>query len=169
MPDRAVTVLQRRIRDLPGRRLELADALVVAQGLAGAGLLWPGRGRWSLPRPIRRAALAVTLLGTAAGALGARQLGSGLTPRVEPPPQAALRTTGPYAVSRHPIYAGVLVCGAGFAVLRRRPEPLLALAALAGVLHVKAGIEERRLRDRFGTRYDEYARRTPRLIGLPRR
>jgi protein-S-isoprenylcysteine O-methyltransferase Ste14 len=167
MPDPRALGLQRRMRDLPGRRTDPADALVIAQGLAIAGLLWPGRSRWRLPRVVRRGALAVTLAGAALGGAGLRELGSGATPRVEPPEGAPLRTRGLYAVSRNPVYAGLLVAGAGFAVLRRRGEPLLAAAALAGVLHLKVGIEERRLRARFGQQYDRYTERTPRLVGLP--
>jgi len=81
---------------------------------------------------------------------------------------ARLQTAGPYEISRNPVYAGLLVAGAAVAVLRRRPEPLVAFAALAAVLHVKSGVEEARLRDRFGDEYAVYAARTPRLIGLPR-
>jgi protein-S-isoprenylcysteine O-methyltransferase Ste14 len=62
----------------------------------------------------------------------------------------------------------LLGVGAAVALLRRRPEPRVALTVLAAVLHVKAGVEERRLHERFGDAYVEYAARTPRLIGLPR-
>jgi protein-S-isoprenylcysteine O-methyltransferase Ste14 len=159
----------RRVLDLPRRSPEFADALVVAQGLAMAGLLWPGRGRWHLPRVVRTAALGVTAGGTAFGLAGLAQLGRHATPRVEPREGAPLRTGGLYAVSRNPVYAGLLVGAGGFALLRRRREPLLAVAGLAAVLHLKVLLEERRLRARFGPEYSAYARRTPRLIGLPRR
>jgi protein-S-isoprenylcysteine O-methyltransferase Ste14 len=161
--------LTRRLLDLPGRSAEPADLLVLAQGLALAGLLWPGRGRWKLPRIVRGGALAVTVTGSAVGGAGLVQLGVDVTPRVEPRDGAELRMGGVYAVSRNPVYAGLLLGGVGFAVLRRRREPLLAAAVLAGVLHLKVLVEERRLRARYGERYDHYARRTPRLIGLPRR
>jgi protein-S-isoprenylcysteine O-methyltransferase Ste14 len=151
----------------PCRATEPADLLVLAQGLALAAMLWPGRGRWRLPRPVRSAALAVTATGMAVGAAGLAQLGTDATPRVEPRDGAPLRTSGLYAFSRNPVYAGLLVAAGGFAVLRRRREPLLALAALSGVLHLKVLVEEQRLRGRFGEGYEAYARRTPRLIGLP--
>jgi protein-S-isoprenylcysteine O-methyltransferase Ste14 len=159
----------RRMLDLPSRSPEPADALVVAQGLALAGLLWPGRGRWRLPRTVRTGARGVAVAGTAFGLAGLVQLGANATPRVEPRDGAHLRTRGLYSVSRNPVYAGLLVGATGFAVLRRRKEPLLALAGLAAVLHLKVLVEERRLRARFGEQYDAYARRTPRLLGPPRR
>lgn len=114
-------------------------------------------------------ALALTVVGGGVAAAGAARHGRRLTPRVEPPEGAALLQDGVYGLSRHPVYAGLLFAATGLAVLRRRPEPLVALAALAGVLHVKSGVEEQHLRRRFGADYDAYARRVPRLVGLPRR
>ena len=169
MPELSPSGWSRRVLDLPRRASEPADVLVFAQGLAMAAMLWPGRGRWRLPRPVRSAALAVTATGMAVGAAGLAQLGADATPRVEPRDGAQLRTSGVYALSRNPVYAGLLLAATGFAVLRRRREPLFALAALSGVLHLKVLVEERRLRGRFGEGYEAYAQRTPRLIGLPRR
>jgi protein-S-isoprenylcysteine O-methyltransferase Ste14 len=145
-----------------------SDLLVAGQLLACAGLLWPGRSRWRLPRPVTVGALAVGAVGAVLGEEGARRLGRDLTPFVEPRDGVRLQTAGPYAISRNPVYAGLLLGGAAIAVLRRRPEPLVAFAALAGVLHVKTGVEEQRLRGRFGAEYAAYAARTPRLLGLPR-
>jgi protein-S-isoprenylcysteine O-methyltransferase Ste14 len=118
---------------------------------------------------VTAAAALVAAAGSALAAQGARDLGRDLTPFVEPRAGAGLRTTGAYAASRHPVYAGLLSGSAALAVLRRRPEPLAAVAVLAAVLHRKAAVEEGRLRARFGPAYDEYAARTPRLLGVPRR
>ena len=138
----------------------------MAQALAIGGLAWPGRARWRLPRAVSAAALATAAAGIALGAAGVLAQGRQLTPRVEPPPSAALLTHGPYALSRHPVYGGLLAAGAGWAVARRRPEPLAAWAVLAVVLHVKTVLEERALRERFGDAWATYADRTPRLVGL---
>ena len=149
--------------------MDRADRIVVAQALALGGLGWPGRPLWSLPAAATGVATAACAAGGGLALLGACAQGARLTPRVEPPADAVLLDTGPYAVSRHPIYAGLLAAAAGVAVLRRRPEPLVALAALTAVLWAKTGREEVRLRSRFGTAYEDYRRRTPRLLGLPRR
>lgn len=140
---------------------------MAAQALALAAVGWPGAPRWRLPRPVTVLAGAVGAAGTALMAEGLRFLGGDLTPSVEPRRGARLRTTGPYAVSRNPVYAGLLTAAAAAAVLRRRPEPVLGWAALAAVLHVKVLREEERLRERFGVEYEEYAARTPRLLALP--
>ena len=145
-----------------------ADVVVTAQAVAMAGLLWPGRPRWRLSALATAGAAAATAAGAALGLAGLGAQGRHLTPSVEPQAGAPLLTAGPYRLSRNPVYAGLLAGAAGFAVLRRRVEPLVAYTALAVVLHVKTGMEEKALHARFGADYDAYAARTPRLLGLPR-
>jgi protein-S-isoprenylcysteine O-methyltransferase Ste14 len=142
--------------------------LIAAQGAALAALAWPAPARWSLPAPVTALAVTVTAAGGALALAGLAPHGTRITPRVEPPSDAELHTSGAYRVSRHPIYAGLLLGGAGVAVLRRRPEPLVAWAALVAVLDAKTRREERHLAERFGATYERYRRRTPRLVGLPR-
>lgn len=149
--------------------MRAGDAAVAAQMTALAGLAWPGRARWRLPPVVTAGAAGLVLAGGALGAATARQHGAALTPRVAPPGAARLLVDGPYRWSRHPMYGGLLLAASGVAVLRRRPEPLVALAVLAAVLHVKTGLEERALRERFGEAYDRYAARVPRLVGVPGR
>lgn len=143
--------------------------LIAAQAAALAALAWPGRVRWSLPDPVAVAALTATAAGGALALAGLAPHGTSITPRVEPPSGTGLHTGGAYRVSRHPIYTGLLVGGAGVAVLRRRPGPLAAWVALLGVLHAKTRREERHLVERFGADYERYRERTPRLLGLPGR
>lgn len=145
--------------------MDPADRIVAAQAAALAGLLWPGRPRWALPRPATLAAVTACIAGGTLAVVGARPHGGRLTPKVAPPDGAALLDDGPYAFSRNPIYAGLLLGGAGLAVLRRRAEPLVALATLALVLTIKTSREEVRLLERFGTPYAEYRSRTPRFLG----
>ncbi len=151
----------------PGRP-QPSDLLVAGQLASLAAIAWPGRGRWPLPAPLRAGAAVLVLAGAAVAAASGARLGPDLTPRVEPPEGAVLRTDGPYAVVRHPLYAGLLAAATGAAVLRRRAEPLAALAALSVVLHLKAGAEEARLEQRFGAAYRDYAAGTPRLVPVSR-
>ena len=145
--------------------LDPADRIVAAQAATAAGLLWPGRPRWSLPAAGTALAVAASVAGAVLGLLGALPHGRRLTPKVAPPDDAELIRTGPYAISRNPIYAGLLAAGGGVAVLRRRPEPLLAWIALAVVLTVKVRREETRLAARFGAAYEDYRQSTPRFLG----
>lgn len=145
------------------------DGVVVAQALSVAALAWPGRARWRLSTPTAAAAGAAMAAGSALAIAAGAGHGSRLTPRVEPPEDAPLLTTGPYAMSRHPLYGGLLLATAGWAILRRRPEPLLAWAALLATLTSKTRREEDHLSARFGAAYTAYHVRTPRFLGLPRR
>ncbi|MBX9244262.1 hypothetical protein ICW40_05505 [Actinotalea ferrariae] len=144
------------------------DRLVVAQLGAVAALGWPGRARWRLSRVVAVSAAAAVALGGTFAAWAAREHGSRLTPHVQPPDGAVLLVTGPYATSRHPIYAALALASAGAAVLRRRPEPLLAWVALVAVLDRKTRLEERLLLERFGDAYERYRSTTPRVVGRPR-
>jgi protein-S-isoprenylcysteine O-methyltransferase Ste14 len=81
----------------------------------------------------------------------------------EPRATARLVTTGPYAWVRHPMYLAVLLFAAGFVAGWRGLPHVAAFALLAVVLHVKAGREERLLRQRFPD-YGDYAARTARII-----
>lgn len=139
--------------------------LLAAQALSTVALAWPGRPRWRLGTPLRAAAASAAVTGAAVAATAAAQQRGQLSGHVEPVPEAHLATSGPYRLSRHPIYVGLVLCGGGVAVLRRRPEPLVAWAVLAAVLHRKAALEETWLAARFGSAWTEYARRTPRMLG----
>lgn len=71
---------------------------------------------------------------------------------------ANLKTDGPLAYSRHPLYA------IGFILLWTRPladTSLVTSALLTAYLVIGAWLEERKLAIRFGAAYEEYRRRTP--------
>ena len=126
--------------------------------------LWPGAPVWSVPTVVVAACWAAIALALLLGLAGAGLLGRSLRVHPAPPDRAVLRTGGAYRFVRHPIYAAVLVGSLAGAVLAGRPEPLVGWVGLALVLHVKAGYEERLLRERFGEAYDIYASRVPRLL-----
>lgn len=78
-----------------------------------------------------------------------------------------LVTSGPYAVTRHPMYVGwwLIQLGAGTAagsawVLATLPAEVLA--EHPGVLR-----EEAKLAERFGRTYPDYAEEVPRYLGIP--
>lgn len=80
-----------------------------------------------------------------------------------------LRTDGPYAITRHPIYTGILGMLAATALTaglgRWIPVTLLAIMLLL----VKIRAEERLLESTFGAEYRDYRRRVRALIPVPRR
>ena len=79
-----------------------------------------------------------------------------------------LVTTGPYAVTRNPMYLGHLVFLAGLTALTRSPVAAAALAVLAPWFDERAAADHERLTTFFGQPYRDYAARVPRwLPGLP--
>lgn len=75
--------------------------------------------------------------------------------------------TGPYALVRHPIYAGLILATLATAVAEATVPALAGAALIAAGLWVKAGTEERFLRTELGAdAYGAYRRRVPMLIPL---
>jgi protein-S-isoprenylcysteine O-methyltransferase Ste14 len=80
-----------------------------------------------------------------------------------------LRTTGPYRITRHPIYTGILGMLLGTMLLNGLGIYILLFVAGISILEIKLHQEERLLRETFGVDYVLYQRRVPQLIpGLPR-
>jgi protein-S-isoprenylcysteine O-methyltransferase Ste14 len=107
----------------------------------------------------------VVLVASTALALWARfYLGSMWSVEPEVGGDRRLRTGGPYAVTRHPIYTGFLGMLAGTALLAGGHE-LIALVAVALVLfEVKIYQEERLMLATFPDQYPPYRRRVPQLV-----
>lgn len=70
---------------------------------------------------------------------------------------------GPYRWIRHPMYSALLLAGLAAARMADDAGGWLALAALALVLGVKAGVEERAMAERHPA-YADYRRRTHRFV-----
>lgn len=114
------------------------------------------------PDWLRIAGIPLVVVGLALGIWAGRTLGASLTPYPLPREEAALVERGAYRHFRHPIYlAGVLVF-LGYGLISSVPATA-AVAVLAVLWHLKAGVEERHLAERFPG-YPDYARRVPRGI-----
>ena len=80
-------------------------------------------------------------------------------------PTQSMIETGPYRLSRNPLYVGLLAAYAGLALLAPTFWGLVLFPA--AVLLVRWGAvipEERFLRRRFGAAYDDYTRRVRRWL-----
>ncbi len=75
-----------------------------------------------------------------------------------------LVTDGPYRLLRHPRYAGILLFLAGLSLLYRSWPALAGVAVVLLVLLWRIRDEEALMREQFGAEWDEYARRTSRLL-----
>jgi len=66
-------------------------------------------------------------------------------------------TSGPYAFTRHPLYAGSSIMGAGFAMAANSiPVALMVVAYLLVTITAAIRSEEAHLTDKFGERYPAY-------------
>ncbi len=139
---------------------------VVGQGiLLVAVALAPAVWRWNAPSRTLWAALGAALIVAGLG-LAVRaiiELGPNLTALPRPRRKGVLVQTGVYARARHPIYGGLVIAAAGWALWRTSGLHLALAGALAVYMHSKALHEETLLRARF-PEYEAYRARTKRLI-----
>lgn len=78
-----------------------------------------------------------------------------------------LQTGGPYAVTRHPIYTGILGMVLCTTAVTRHGWLLAVFLVAVVALRIKIRAEERILCDAFPVDYDRYRRRVPRLVPFP--
>ena len=79
-----------------------------------------------------------------------------------------LITTGPYTLTRNPMYMGHAIFTAGLALATRSPFAILLCIYHGWYLHQRALQDEQALSQRFGEEYARYRERTPLwLPGLP--
>jgi protein-S-isoprenylcysteine O-methyltransferase Ste14 len=76
----------------------------------------------------------------------------------------ALRTDGPYAVTRHPIYTGLTGMLLGTVLLDGFGVSLALLVVAAAFLVTRIPIEERLMSKTFPDEYARYSERVPRLV-----
>lgn len=75
-----------------------------------------------------------------------------------------LRTEGPYAVTRHPIYTGLLCMTLATALAGGLGEMLAVFVAGVVYVQLKLRQEERLMGQTFGEEYERYRRRVPQLV-----
>ena len=76
----------------------------------------------------------------------------------------AIVRSGPYAVTRHPIYTGLLIALIGATIVNGTPLAAIGLGLLVLGLLIKIRQEEHLLIGHFGEAYREYQRDVPALI-----
>lgn len=87
-----------------------------------------------------------------------------------PQRSSALVTGGPFALSRNPMYVGMLLWLTGWAVYLGSLSPFLTVPVFVLVLtRLQIIPEERALRQIFGDAFAAYCRRVPRWLGLVRK
>ena len=72
--------------------------------------------------------------------------------------------TGPYAIVRHPIYAGMVLAAAGTALTIGTWASYSGFAALLVAFMIRIDLEEKLMGAQFGESHDAYRRQTRKLI-----
>lgn len=107
---------------------------------------------------------ALTVAGLGFSVWARRHLGSNWSRSVTIKRDHELIMTGPYALARHPIYTGILVGFLGSSIAEGQVRSYMAFAMVLIALWVKLRLEERWMREQFGTSYEEYRRRVAALV-----
>ena len=156
--------------NLPWRHGQRGEWYVVAQvALLLAIILGPrtlaGLPPWSagLISASSIAGMVLLGLGGLVSLLAVVNLGSNLTPLPHPKDGATLVVSGMYRFVRHPIYFGVIVMAAGFALSVHGWVTLAEAATLALFFDIKSRREEIWLADHFPA-YAAYQQRVRKLI-----
>jgi protein-S-isoprenylcysteine O-methyltransferase Ste14 len=145
----------------PGRVLTLAGIVMIIISY------WPmGSGRlWVTPAPLGWLLFALVGIGFIFTWMARVHLGPLWSSTAAPTEDHRIVDTGPYAIVRHPVYAGVLLAALATAAERGRIEALAGAAVLIAGISLRAKLEERFLRHDLGdAAYAAYRRRVPMLI-----
>jgi protein-S-isoprenylcysteine O-methyltransferase Ste14 len=113
---------------------------------------------------LRYLGLALQVAGAAMRIAGLSTLGCQFSGFVTLQENHQLVQTGLYSKIRHPMYLGLLAAMPGLTLVFRSKLVLPMLVLTAGFVWLRMRQEEGLLREKFGTAFDEYARRTWHLI-----
>jgi protein-S-isoprenylcysteine O-methyltransferase Ste14 len=109
--------------------------------------------------------LVIHLCGIGLGVAARWKLGENWSGTVTVKRDHELIQTGPYALTRHPIYTGIFFGLLGAVVIQGEMRGLIALVILFLALHIKIAKEETFMKQLFPS-YTGYARRTKKFIPL---
>jgi protein-S-isoprenylcysteine O-methyltransferase Ste14 len=153
---------QARIRDRTANRW-----LIGATGLC-AVLVLASRSYWStlaFDNPwLQALGLAVLIVSTVFAVWARLALGSAWSVVPEAGGDRRLHTSGPYGVTRHPIYTGLLGMIAGSALLTGSGQVIILVPVGVLLFAVKIHFEERLLASMFPDEYTLYRSRVPKLV-----
>lgn len=110
----------------------------------------------------------IAMVGVGLGLAGAVALSTALTPTPVPKPGESLRTSGVYAIVRHPLYTAVLTTAVGFTVAVGSWWQVAVCGCLAAFFGLKSRWEDALLAQRFGAEWQTYRRSTPAIIPFAR-
>jgi protein-S-isoprenylcysteine O-methyltransferase Ste14 len=139
----------------------LAQALMMCLALIIP--LWDGTGRLIPRSPLAFLGAGITALGIMLALWGTLSLGRALTPYPVPRNDAGVQRQGAYRYLRHPMYAGLILGGLGWAIWWTSVFGLMFVPIFALFLDRKASYEEVWLRMKDKT-YVDYELKVKKFI-----
>jgi protein-S-isoprenylcysteine O-methyltransferase Ste14 len=130
-------------------------------------MVWPrslGPRLWPAPLALTIGALALEWSGMAFTLWARETLGALWSGRITLKADHRIIREGPYAITRHPIYTGVLAAFVALVIVRGDVGALAALVLLVAGIARKIVIEERLLEGHFGDEYRAYRREVRAVI-----
>jgi len=134
-------------------------------------VLLPARTHWSEPVALWKicAGTACGLVGIWLASAGIRHLGKQWRVLAALNQDHELVTSGPYQIIRHPIYASMLgMFLMSTLLLGRLPWWPMGLALFLTGIEIRVRAEDGLLRERFGSRFEEWTREVPAYLPLLR-
>ena len=144
---------------------------IVLQMLGFWAILLPARTFWTEPIPLWRlfAGTAFGLVGIWLASTGIRHLGKQWRFTAALNEDHELVTSGPYQIVRHPIYASMFAMYIMSALLLGRlPWWPIGIALFLAGIEIRIHLEDGLLRDRFGSRFEEWKMKVPAYLPLIR-
>jgi protein-S-isoprenylcysteine O-methyltransferase Ste14 len=117
-------------------------------------------GVWAFDGILQYAGLAVSVAGIVFREWSIFVLGRHFTVKVRVREKAELITAGPYRYLRHPSYTGGMMVFIGAALALGSLPGLLFMVVLLAAYDYRMRVEEKALQEAFGTKYEEYKKRT---------
>lgn len=151
-----------RTRKAYASPLWISTAIVVTVAVAVPRADW--RSLTFYAPPVRILGLAILLAATALTVWARLALGGMWSAAPTVKQEHELRTGGPYAVTRHPIYTGLLGMFLGSLLVAGAGRWIVAFPVYLVLLQFKIRTEERLMLAEFPGDYPRYRQRVPRLV-----
>jgi len=136
----------------------------VSSALTFAGPATDSAGLSLGPEALRWVGLALLLAGSCLMLWAPLHLGRYFSWHLTLQQDHVLVTDGPYALVRHPRYAGIMAWGVGLGLVFNSVVGLALGLVLAGLMHWRLREEESFMASQFGAQWQAYAARTYRLL-----
>jgi protein-S-isoprenylcysteine O-methyltransferase len=150
--------------------LRVLQGLMMFSGyllMSGAGRLgWLNRPLWNQTWTIAWIGLGITCVGIAYAIWARFTLGSNWSAKPMVKEGHELIVRGPYALTRHPIYTGLLLAATGTGLAIAEVRSAMSILLLLGAMLIKIRQEERLMTETFPEQYPVYRQRVKALVPL---